>query len=106
MATMPTIRKFWRKHVVIDGAFAKARPVVCADGFTMSVQASEFHYCSPRRTLKSGDYRAWEVGFPSKREPALLPYAEEKNKPCKTVYGCVPTAIIEAVIERHGGLKE
>ena len=38
--------------------------VVCADGFTMSVQASEFSYCSPREN-SALKYNEVEVGFPS-----------------------------------------
>ena len=30
------------------GPLAVREHVVCADGFTLSVQASDFHYCTPR----------------------------------------------------------
>lgn len=33
--------------------------VVCADGFTLSVQASDFHYCTPRS--KEGPWTHFEV---------------------------------------------
>ena len=38
--------------------------VVCADGFSMSVQASETHYCSPRED-GAEKYTAVEVGYPT-----------------------------------------
>lgn len=79
-------------------------PIICNDGFTMSVQASEFHYCAPREN--TGPYHQFEVGFPSKREPLLMEYAENKRSPRNTVYGWVPASVIDKVIAAHGGLKE
>ena len=37
--------------------------IVCKDGTTLSVQASEFHYCTPRDN--KGPYTHVEIGFPS-----------------------------------------
>ena len=76
----------------------------CKDGFTMSVQASEGHYCSPR-----SDDALWgavEVGFPSEKEDSLLVYVENKDKPTNTVYGWVPVEIVEKIISKHGGLSK
>ena len=39
------------------------QPIICADGFTMSVQASEYHYSTPRRT-DAESYTEVEVGYP------------------------------------------
>ena len=78
--------------------------LVCADGFIMSVQASEMHYCTPRVT-GSPAYSEVEVGFPSERQEELIPYAEEARKPTETVYGYTPVGIINAIVEKHGGLK-
>lgn len=52
-----------RRGAVID-------QVVCNDGFTMSVQASQFHYCSPRVDLAES-YDSVEVGFPSLETKSL-----------------------------------
>ena len=51
------------------------KKVTCKDGFTMSVQANEGAYCSPRidKALK---YTAVEVGFPSDSEDLLIKWAE------------------------------
>lgn len=76
--------------------------LLCADGFSMSVQASKSHYCSPRN-----DYGPWfdfEVGYPSRREPLLEEYAEDKKRLTKTVYGWVPSYILQEVVEKHGGV--
>jgi len=42
-------------------------PIVCADGVTLSVQATNSHYCTPRTDY--GPYSAVEVGYPSARPP-------------------------------------
>jgi hypothetical protein len=77
--------------------------IKCADGLTMSVQASAGHYCAPRVT-GLGFYYQYEVGYPTMEEPLLLPYAEEPEYPCTTVYGFVPAQVIADVIAKHGGL--
>lgn len=92
-------------------------PVVCADGFTMSVQASSFHYCHPR-VDDAAFYTHYEVGFPSEREALLLPFMERQYEypdeggegvdvtdPTNTVYAGVPVEVVAAVIQKHGGLK-
>ena len=81
------------------------KPIVCRDGFTMSVQASDTHYCCPRANLEDGNYSAWEVGFPNKKDKKLLPFIEvEGGDPKKNVYPFVPTEIILDVIKKHHGL--
>ncbi len=75
--------------------------VHCADGFNMSVQASRYNYCSPRNDR--GPWMSVEVGYPSHLDVLLRPYAEEPDLPTDTVYGYVPSEIILAVVEAHGG---
>lgn len=77
--------------------------VICADGFCMSVQASEGHYCRPRDNF--GPYSAVEVGYPSEAVPELMEYAEDADNPTSTVYGYVPVEVVEAVLTAHGGIK-
>ena len=77
--------------------------VVCADGFTMSVQAHAGAYCIPRMT-GAPIYREVEVGFPSEREELLMEWAEEAHKPTDTVYGFVPVRVVTNVIAKHGGM--
>lgn len=77
--------------------------VECVDGFSMSVQASQYHYCTPRQD--TGPYLEMEIGFPSSEEPLIMPYAEDNERPTKTVYGYVPTELIDEVITKHGGIK-
>lgn len=76
--------------------------LVCADGLTLSVQASAVHYCTPRED--AAWYWAVEVGFPTVPVPELLPYAEDADRPTKTVYGYVPVELVEQIITTHGGI--
>lgn len=78
----------------------------CADGFTMSVQASERHYCTPRTDV--GPYTEMEIGFPNMLEPLLIPFQNEPSyhAPTEDVYCYVPLEIIYEVIVKHGGLVE
>lgn len=77
--------------------------VVCAKGLKFSMQASVFHYCSPRSSV--GPWTSVEIGFPNKRVAAWLEYAEQKEKPTKTVYGRVPLKLVAEVVAANGGLK-
>jgi len=76
-------------------------PIRCLDGFRISVQASEYHYCEPR--TNEGPWTHVELGFPSQVEPLLWPYAETPGKWTETVYPQVPVEIVAAVVELHGG---
>ena len=97
------------KPVIINIKHSGDNPVIplltCADGFEMSVQASKFHYCEPRVNAASDGYTKVEVGFPSKEEPLLTPYAEDPNHLTDTVYGYVPAEVVLQVILKHGGLR-
>ena len=79
------------------------KEVVCADGFSMSVQASETHYCSPRET-GAKKYSAVEVGYPNPPEPLLMHLAEDQDRPTMTVYPFVPAQLVALVIAKHGGM--
>ena len=79
--------------------------VICKDGFAMSVQASENHYCSPRENGIAMSYTSVEVGFPSDKEDLLMDWAEDGDKPTETVYGYVPVSVVIDVIEKHGGIS-
>jgi hypothetical protein len=76
----------------------------CADGFAISVQGSQYHYCSPREDAQPF-YSTLELGYPSEVEPLLLQYADEEDSPTQTVYGYVPSDLAAEVITKHGGLK-
>jgi len=82
-------------------------PLVCRDGFKMSVQASSYHYSSPRSHV--GPWSSMEVGFPSKPVPELRQWREDvgddpSDEDC--VFGWVPVAKILETVEKHGGCAQ
>ncbi len=79
------------------------KPVACADGFTMSVQARDGLYCSPRYG-EVDRYTQVEIGYPSAEEALLMQYAEDRNRPTDTVYAYVPVPVVTLVLAKHGGI--
>ena len=69
----------------------------------MSIQASETSYSNPRET-HAERYTSVELGFPSHREPMILEWAEDEDRPTETVYGYVPVETVNLVIAKHGGI--
>ena len=76
--------------------------LICKDGFTMSVQASDTHYSEPK--CLADEYSEVEIGFPSDVESLIMDYCEDDENPCGTVYGYVPVELVDRVIEKHGGI--
>ena len=80
-------------------------PIVCADGVTLSVQASRTHYCSPRDCYGSWD--EVEVGFPSVAVPEWANYKDQQGKAdTDTVFAYVPVELVREFIAAHGGEKQ
>lgn len=80
------------------------RPAMkCADGFSISVQASDYHYCSPR-TMDADRYENVELGFPNMKEPLIAEFAEDPEELRHTVYFHVPIEVVNELIEKHGGI--
>lgn len=78
--------------------------IFCVDGFSFSVQASSGHYCSPPFDGMPY-YDEYEIGFPSHGDNLITEYAENSRKCRKTIYAYVPSAVVEALIAKHGGIK-
>ena len=84
-------------------------PVVCTDGFTMSVQAGKGLYCSPR-VDDAPAYREVEVRGSDelfeKYSNDRGDYADyEDPDPTEYVLAYMPVEVVAAVIAKHGGLK-
>jgi hypothetical protein len=92
------VQWFLEKTKVNTGFFNySGRPVLyCSDGFKMSVQDSDGHYCVRGESV--------EIGFPSVGERLLEDYAENPEKLLKTVYPHVPYSVVDKVLEKHGGI--
>lgn len=78
--------------------------IYCKDGASLSVQCSEYTYCSPRDN--QGPWDAAEVGFPNPYpdDPAWIEFGDggdEDKKP--DVYGWVPVELIYQHVLAHGG---
>lgn len=83
-----------------DSLTSPLRPrLTCADGTTLSVQASSYHYCTPRNDV--GPYTHVEVGYPS----VLPSWWDEYADPSGDVAGWVPVQLVEEFITEHGSLS-
>jgi len=80
--------------------------ITCADGFSMSVQASELNYSTPKISGWDTIYSEVEIGFPSQIVKDLLPYAEDEDDPINTIYAYVPAIIVCKVIANHGNIDD
>lgn len=102
-----TIQEFMtRTYRVKSNGIQSLRPLlICNDGFSMSVQASRMHGCSPRMDGNI-EYSSVEVGYPEWEEELLIPYAYNKDDLTNTVYTYVPVDIVNKVIEKHRGIEE
>ena len=90
--------------VYIFGTAALRPEAVCADGFTLSIQASGMHYCIPNEDLSDGNYSKVELSYLSEEVEEFLPFAEDDEAPLATVYGYVPVETVDAVLAKHGGI--
>ena len=77
-------------------------PVICKDGYFMSIQASKFHHCEPKETLKTFDYDTVEVRCLEDDATELTEYEGNDKK----FYYNVPVEVIENIIKKHGGIDE
>lgn len=79
-------------------AMRENRPeAICADGFKMSIQASEDHYCQKGN---DGSYVSVEVGFPSPSEPLLDEYGDDG------VYGYGFTGCYDCKMRRKNAISK
>ena len=97
---------FWRNNHGDAGENEYLIPaLLCEDGFQMIVSAGPMSSgCSPQKYLKSGRYKEWEV-FTSTQfteEPLLDNYREPRSRRYSVN---VPTATVNELVERHGGLR-
>lgn len=81
------------------------KQITCEDGTVLSVQASEYHYCSPRNDV--GPYTHVEVGYPSSKPPqewaSCMDGSDFDIDWDVSVYAWVPIELVEEYINDHGG---
>lgn len=79
--------------------------LLLADGNSLSVQAPEYHYCSPRETMSDYSYYdSFEIGFPSKHYDSLEPFKDGPEDQTESVFGWVPVEVLEKLITEAGGV--
>jgi len=96
----------------IDGTkIQKTRKrIKCVDGFSISVQASEYNYCSPKENGHSVIYTQVELGFPNREDDLIKEYVEDLSRGDEdidytgSVYPYVPSHIVALMIASHGGM--
>lgn len=110
-----TVREFMKRFYVesrldqiIPGAarkenYVKRPRAVCKDGFSISIQASCFHCCTPRISGGDIDYENVELGFPSEPDELIFNHAEDADH-TNTVYPYVPIDVVEELMKKHGGI--
>lgn len=99
-----TVQQFLaEKQFTRSGGYVRIG-VMCSDGFKISIQASEYHYCTPRDNY--GPWSNVELGYPSQADDLIQRYAETPEDPTQTVYGYVPIETVQALIEKHNALTE
>ena len=95
-----SLRRYIAANYPAD-AFRPVPRVRCLDGTTLSVQASEMHYCRPRDNR--GPYHSVEIGYPDVLPPAAWEdYAEDPDT-CDTVWAAVPVELVREYVALHGG---
>jgi hypothetical protein len=98
-----SLHSLYRTDTLGGSVMQTLPPITCKDGFQMSVQASSYHYCYPKSNY--GEWDSFEVGFPNKVEPLLMPYIDvDGNPPMESVYINVPIDIVLLIIDNHGGI--
>ena len=84
--------------------------IKCVDGFSISIQASEYNYCSPKENGNSVIYTSVELGFPNREDNSIKEFSEDYAEPDKdidyteSVYPYVPSHIVALMIASHGGM--
>jgi hypothetical protein len=100
---MQTVKEYL-ESTFSENEYENRSRIECNDGFSISVQGgTKYHYCSPRKHCNV--YNEVELGYPSKPDILITKYAEDNTNLTDTVYGYVPIAIVEELIQKHGGIK-
>ena len=98
-----TVKEYLTSTFEPHNPYCVRKPIVCADGFKVSVQGGTgLHYCLPR--CHCNEYEEVELGFPSMKDDLIMEYAENKSNLTKTVYGWVPFEVADQLVENHGGI--
>ena len=103
MNTIEKLQKHLSTAPVEYGQVISYKPIApiikCKDGTTLSVQASEGHYCSPR--TDTGPYSEVEVWCITDSPTPVTEFEYDSEDP--SAY--VPITSVVAFIDNHGGME-
>ncbi|WP_156878737.1 hypothetical protein [Roseomonas gilardii] len=85
-----------------DETLGLAPKIKCRDGFGVSIQASRYHYCTPREDGPEF-WTEFECGFPTAPVRSWREWRDGPTPDTQNVFGFVPASKIMDVIRRHGG---
>lgn len=74
--------------------------LICKDGYSMSVQASDSHSSTPKKILDNHAYEEMEVFVGDKTDSLLCVFQSDGYG----TYSYVPVVTIDAIIKKHGGV--
>lgn len=96
----------WIRNYIHEWEGYRVTPAITmADEEEISVQASEFHYCTPRED--DAEWTHVECGFPTFTPgEAMMEFAEDAENPQGTVYPYTPIEVVVDEINAHGGVDD
>ncbi len=98
--TRETHRYVFDGEVILEAI----RPrVICADGYSVSMQVGDGLYSTPRK-YGADYYTTVELGYPNMEDELINIYAEDNYDYTETVYPYVPVEIVDKLFEKHGGI--
>lgn len=86
--------------IFANTTFRMAPRLRCVDGYSVSIQTSQYFRCLPRQD--TGPWTHFELGMPTHLHPLLDEYAEDQDT-TETVFSYVPAATVAAVVNDHLG---
>ena len=103
------------EQMTYDNTFFKCPPIHCMDGFSISAQIANIHYCSSENGYRKLGlvWETVEFGEVSQDEPKLHKYCEvidgfseiPKKFSCTGHVGRVPLKVLQEVCDEHGGIN-
>lgn len=100
--TLDRLQAHLNGRSVVRGCFKVLPPLRCANGTSLSVQASDYHRCAPQSV--TGPYARVEIGCAETLDE-LVDFMCRHSKPGHVVYDYVPVEAVLTLINRRGGLS-
>lgn len=89
-----------RKRKLTGKEVCRRPEIVCGDGLTLSVQASESHRSIPNAVANGEEYSALEVFAEGRRISDLEDFMDLDG-----TYPFTPVCVLQTFINEHGGIR-